>query len=85
MKKEKKRWIIVVDKKTYIFLVGIFACIVFLAVDGINVFLLKQKSVIDFIADAFGCIIISIICAYLYVRTNSYSAFWNPNHPKPDK
>lgn len=84
MKKEKRSWIIVTDKKTYIFLFGILACIIFLIVDIINVFFLEAKNIIDFIADTFGCIIISTICVYLYVRSNSYSSFWNPDHPKPD-
>lgn len=48
MKKEKRSWIIVTDKKTYIFLFGILACIIFLIVDIINVFFLEAKNIIDF-------------------------------------
>lgn len=68
---EKKKWINVVDKRTYLYLLLVPLGIVF-AVLGLN-----NKDMTFGIA-AFLCIFLGI---YLFIKDNTYSEWMNPNHP----
>lgn len=82
--KKKKSWIIVTNKKTYLFLAAALCCAAFLAGDAVYVFVLKQREIVDFAGDLIKCLVISLICIYFFVRFNTYSHLFNPEHPKPE-
>lgn len=83
-KEKKKSWIIVTNKKTYLFLAAVLGCICFLIGDGIYVFGMGKREITSFFSDVFTCLMISIICIYFFVRFNTYSHIYNPDHPKPN-
>ena len=37
----------------------------------------------DFLGELMVCVLIALICIYLFVRFNTYSHLYNPDHPKP--
>ena len=85
MAKEKKQhWIIVTNKKTYLFLAAVACCLLFLIGDAVYTFALNQRDAISFWGNAFTCVLISVICIYFFIRFNTYSHLFNPEHPKPD-
>lgn len=81
---KKDKWIIVVDKRTYLFLVAVAVCVIYLLVNAILTYV-GRRSFMDFAGDLFICFWIAIISIYLFVRFNTYSPFYNPDHPKPEK
>lgn len=83
VREKKKGRIIVTNKKTCLFLLAALLCIIFLVGDAVYVFVLKRREIADFAADLFICLILSIICIYLFIRFNTYSPLFNPDHPKP--
>ncbi len=74
---KKKSWIIVTNKLTYLLLLLIPCGLV-----KIFVYDLKQAQPYSQI---FVSILIILIGTYLFIRFNSYSHWYNPNHPKPDE
>lgn len=85
MKKEKKEsWIIVTNKKTYLLLAAAVCCLLFLIGDAVYTFALGKREVIPFVGDCFSCIMIAVVLIYFFVRFNTYSHLFNPDHPKPD-
>lgn len=84
MKTKKDSWIIVTNKKTYLFLLAAIGSIVFWLGDMVYTLVMKRREISDLVGDSFMCLIIAIICIYLFVRFNTYSHFYNPDHPKPD-
>ena len=81
--KKKESWIIVTNKKTYL-LLAIAACIIlYLITAAISTFSLKTMLVADFLGELMVCVLIALICIYLFVRFNTYSHLYNPDHPKP--
>lgn len=81
-KKRKDRWIIVVNKKTYLFLAGAVCCLLYLIWDVVMI-ALSKKTGIDLLSDFLVCALISSVCIWFFVRFNSYSRWFNPDHPKP--
>lgn len=73
---KKKSWIIVTNKLTYLLLLTIPCGI-------IKIFAYDVKQA-DSISKIFVSILIMLIGIYLFVRFNSYSHWYNPNHPKPN-
>ena len=75
--KNNNKWIVVTNKLTYLLLltipVGIIKIIVYdLSKDNITL-------------NIFVSILIILIGIYLFVRFNTYSHWYNPNHPKSNK
>lgn len=81
MKKEK--WLIVTNKMTYLYLIAGLICIILVVIDAVRVFALNKPELINFQGDEMTLLLISGICIYLFVRFNTYSFFYNPEHPKP--
>lgn len=79
---KKNQWIIVKDKKTYLFLLSIPAVIIYLIIDGMNLLSASVPMVTDFITHCFIGLIFMFICIYFFIRFNSYSHIYNPDHPK---
>ena len=73
---KKKRWIIVTNKLTYLLLLAIPCGL-------IKIFVYDLKQVQPY-TQIFVSILIIVIGIYLFIRFNSYSHWYNPNHPKPD-
>ena len=83
-KKVKEHWIIVTNKKTYLLLIAALLCFLYPLGEAIFIFGFKKGDVSDLIASFGICIIIAVIFIYLFIRANTYSHFYNPEHPKPD-
>lgn len=68
---EKKKWIQVTNKKTYLFLFVIpFSLIgLFVGISNLNIEVCMTS------------ILVAIIGIYLFLRYNSYSEWMNPHHP----
>lgn len=81
MKKEK--WLIVTNKFTYLYLIIGIISIILVVVDMVRVFALGKTEFIDFPGDDMTFLVIAGVCIYLFVRFNTYSHFYNPDHPKP--
>ena len=68
-------WIVVKDKKQYLRLLalplGLLKAILF----DIHDPLMFNR--------LFETVMIVMVCIYFFIRFNSYSHFFNPNHPKP--
>ena len=73
---KKKRWIIVTNKLTYLLLLAIPCGL-------IKIFVYDLKQVQPY-TQIFVSILIIVIGIYLFIIFNSYSHWYNPNHPKPD-
>ncbi len=69
------KWIVVTNKLTYLLLMTIPVGII-----KIIVYDLKKDNVA---LNIFVSILIILIGIYLFVRFNTYSHWYNPNHPKP--
>lgn len=72
----KKKWINVTNKYTYLLLITIpiailKICLVDISAAGINFY------------GIFVSIMILNVGLYLFIRFNTYSHFYNPQHPKP--
>lgn len=83
-KKAKEHWIIVTNKKTYLLLIAALLCFLYPLGEAIFIFGFKKGDVSDLIASFGICIIIAVIFIYLFIRANTYSHLFNPEHPKPD-
>lgn len=73
---KKKSWIIVTNKLTYLLLLSIPCGL-------IKIFVYDLKQVQPY-TQIFVSILSIVIGIYLFIRFNSYSHWYNPNHPKPD-
>ena len=80
---KKNSWIQVTNKKTYLFLLSIPIALIYVIVDGVNLLNQPTPLLADFITHLFVALVLVIICVYFFVRFNSYSHWYNPNHPKP--
>ena len=78
MAKKTKKWINVQNKYTYLFLLTIPVAILKIVLFDFN------AERIDFYG-IFVSIMILNIGIYLFIRFNTYSHFYNPQHPKPTK
>lgn len=72
--------IVVVEKWTYLLLVIPIGAIIKIIYDG---FMLLPDNLLEFIFTAFPTAIVGAIGFYLFVRMNSHSNFYNPDHPLP--
>ncbi len=73
-----KNWLIVTNKWTYTWLV-----LAILGLLKIPFYDLKSKPV-----NAMGIVeslLIAAVFSYMFVRMNTYSEFYNPDHPRPKK
>lgn len=75
MKKNHESWLIVTNKWTYIWLV-LAVC----AILKIPFYDLQAESNYS---GAVESLLFAVVCGYLFIRINTYSEFWNPDHPKP--
>lgn len=82
---KKNKWIQVENKKTYLFLVSIPVAVIFMIIDGIKLLNRPTPMVSDFITHCFMALVFMMICVYFFVRFNSYSHIYNPDHQKPTK
>lgn len=71
---KKIPWIIVTNKWTYLLLLSIP-----IGLGKILIYDIPEKNV----GEIFISLMIVIIGIYFFVRFNSYSAWMNPDHPKP--
>ena len=78
MAKKTKKWINVQNKYTYLFLLTIPVAILKIVLFDFN------AERIDFYG-IFVSLMILNIGIYLFIRFNTYSHFYNPQHPKPTK
>lgn len=82
--KKSMAWLQVTNKKTYLFLVLAVCCISFLIGDAVYVFAMKQREAASFVSDAFISVMLLLMSVYFFVRFNTYSHIYNPEHPKPE-
>ena len=75
-----KKWLIVSNKWTYLFLLGIPVGLI-----KIFGFDLHLENLADIGLQLFISLMIMAVGIYLFVRFNSYSAWMNTEHPKPKK
>lgn len=80
---KKNSWIIVENKATYLFLLVFPIGISKIIYDSIQTFGNKQMTVADYGFSVFLMVILMIGGLYFFVKFNTYSAWMNPNHPKP--
>lgn len=80
---KKNNWIQVNNKKTYLFLVSIPVAAIFMIIDGMNLLNRPTPMFFDFITHCFIALTLMMICIYFFIRFNSYSHIYNPDHPKP--
>ena len=78
MMKKTKKWINVQNKYTYLFLLTIPVAILKIVLFDFD------AERIDFYG-IFVSLMILNIGIYLFIRFNTYSHFYNPQHPKPTK
>lgn len=81
--KKRDGWIIVTNKKTYLFLALTLAALAFVVGDAVYTFVFARGTLESFLGNCFICAMIGIIGIYFFVRFNTYSHFYNPDHPKP--
>ena len=72
---KNNKWIIVTNKLTYLLLLTVPVGII-----KIIAYDLKKDNVA---LNIFVSILIILIGKYLFIRFNTYSHWYNPNHPKP--
>ena len=75
-------WIHVKNKTTYAFLFSIPISIIFLIFDGNKLLNQSNPQTTTFITHCFITLLLVMICLYLFIRFNSYSSWYNPNHNK---
>lgn len=80
---KKNNWIQVNNKKTYLFLVSIPVAAIFMIIDGIQLLNQPTPMLTDFITHCFIALTLMMICIYFFIRFNTYSHIYNPDHPKP--
>lgn len=73
-------WIHVKNKTTYAFLLSIPTAIIFLIIDGNKLLNPSNPQTTAFITHCFITLLLVMICLYLFIRFNSYSPWYNPNH-----
>lgn len=78
---EKKRWLIVTNKWTYLLLLTIPMGIIKIIFDYNNT-IHVSNNVTQFVYDTFISIIIIIIGIILFIKFNTHSNWINPDHPK---
>lgn len=78
MKKNSKHWIIVKNKLTYLLLLTVPVGLLKIFLYDINL-----DNYMNVLEQIFLSIIIVLIGVYLFIRFNSYSHWFNPDHPKP--
>lgn len=81
--RRRESWIIVTNKLTYLLLVAVACCVLWLIRDLVQIFYLHEKELMYFFGDLYVCGMISGVCIRFFVGLNSYSAVDNPDHPKP--
>ena len=72
---KNNKWIMVTNKLTYLLLLTVPVGII-----KIIAYDLKKDNVT---LNIFVSILIILIGIYLFIRFNTYSHWYNPNHPKP--
>lgn len=73
----KKKWIVVVNKWTYLFLLGIPVGLIKLFCYDLT--LLPNAAAMW--TQIFITAMIVVVCVYFFIRFNTYSHWMNPNHP----
>ena len=76
MTAKKKSWIVVTNKWTYLWLVVAVGAILKIPFYDI------QSGVVN-AGGIFVSLMIAAVCAYVFIRMNTYNEFYNPDHPKP--
>ena len=79
------KWIQVNNKKTYLFLISIPIGVILMILDGLKLLNRPTPLIADFITHCFIVLVVVFICVYFFIRFNTYSHIYNPNHPKPKK
>lgn len=73
---KKKSWLIVTNKATYLWLLTV-------PVGIIKIFLYDLKGT-NIMVDVLASLLVIFAGVYLFIRDNTYSPWYNPDHPKPD-
>ena len=79
----KKKWLIVINKKTYLFLLSIPIALIYIVYDAVNTFAVNDPDIGSFISRTGIVLLLVLICIIFFVKFNTYSHWMNPNHPKP--
>ena len=79
---KKKKWLIVVNKWTYLWLLTIPAGILKIIFDYQASMAIATPNLPQFVFDTFVSILIMLIGMVLFIKMNTYSNWSNPNHPK---
>ena len=77
---KNNHWIHVKNKFTYAFLLSIPIGIIFLILDGNKLLNQTIPQIATFITHCFITLLLVMICLYFFIRFNSYSPWYNPNH-----
>lgn len=79
----KKKWLIVINKKTYLFLLSIPIALIYIVYDAVNTFAVNDPDIGSFISRIGIVLLLVLICIIFFVKFNTYSHWMNPNHRKP--
>lgn len=80
--RERKDWIVVTNKFTYIFLLIAVFSIVTIVFGSVLYFMLESISLSDYGMTVFLSLAAMLFGFYFFIKFNTYSALMNPNHPK---
>lgn len=79
---KKKKWIIVTNKLTYVWLLSIPIGIAKFIYDYQSYTMMETQNIMQLGYDTFVSLIIMTIGVGFFIKFNTYSAWMNPNHPK---
>ena len=82
---KKNKWLIMVNKKTYLFLLSIPIALLYIVYDATNTFTRSNPNITDFLSRMGIALFLVMICVIFFVKFNTYSHWMNPDHPKQKK
>ncbi len=79
---KKKKWLIVTNKWTYLWLLSIPVGTIKMIFDYQETMMIKNPNLVQFFYDSILSLFIIIIGIIIFIKMNTYSHWMNPNHPK---
>ncbi|OCN05316.1 hypothetical protein A4S06_09430 [Erysipelotrichaceae bacterium MTC7] len=76
-----KNVIVVKDKWTYVLMLISICCFIWLIYDSVACFVLHTVDSTTYFERFLPVLLIGLLSFYLFVRLNSYSSLFNPDHP----
>lgn len=79
--KEKKSWLVVTSKWSYLLLLSVPIGIVKIILDYNEAFSMANPNVLQFVYNTFVSLLIILIGVIMFIKLNTRSAWLNPDHP----